>query len=54
VNCLAIWDHWVLAVMVHHPEQGDGHRYGAEVCKSVAQQLFGRTDISFAPGLGSK
>ncbi len=44
VNCLALWDRWVLAVMVHYPEQGDGHRYGAEVCESVAQQLFGRTD----------
>ncbi|SEF37559.1 Beta-lactamase enzyme family protein [Amycolatopsis pretoriensis] len=45
VNCLAIWDRWVLAVMVHYPEQGDGHRYGAAVCESVAQQLFGRTDV---------
>lgn len=44
VDCLAIWDRWVLAVMVHYPEQGDGHRYGAEVCETVAQQLFGRTD----------
>lgn len=43
VNCLAIWDHWVLAVMVHYPDQGDEHRYGAAVCKTVAQQLFGRT-----------
>jgi hypothetical protein len=48
VNCLAIWDHWVLAVMVHYPDQGDEHRYGAGVCKSVAQQLFGRTDAALA------
>ncbi|WP_410673596.1 serine hydrolase [Amycolatopsis sp. cmx-4-68] len=41
VNCLAIWDHWVLAVMVHYPDQGDEHRYGARVCMTVAQQLFG-------------
>lgn len=41
VNCLGIWDHWVLAVMVHYPDQGDDHRYGASVCKTVAQQLFG-------------
>ncbi|MEV5718525.1 serine hydrolase [Amycolatopsis mediterranei] len=50
VDCLAIWDHWVLAVMVHYPDQGDEHRYGATVCKDVAQQLFGRSDISLAPG----
>ncbi len=48
VNCLAIWDHWVLAVLVHYPDRGDEHRYGAEVCKTVAQQLFGRTDAGFA------
>ncbi|WP_103343156.1 serine hydrolase [Amycolatopsis sp. CA-126428] len=41
VNCLAIWDHWVLAVMVHYPDQGSEHRYGADVCMNVAQQLFG-------------
>jgi Beta-lactamase enzyme family len=41
VNCLAIWDHWVLAVMVHYPDQGTEHRYGADVCMNVAQQLFG-------------
>lgn len=41
VNCLAIWDRWVLAVMVRYPDQGDEHRYGARVCASVAQQLFG-------------
>ena len=46
VDCLAIWDRWVLAVMVHYPEQGDGHRYGAEVCETVAQQLFGRTNTA--------
>jgi len=50
VNCLAIWDHWVLAVLVHYPDQGDEHRYGAEVCKTVAQQLFGRTGAGLAPG----
>jgi hypothetical protein len=49
VNCLAIWDHWVLAVLVHYPDQGDEHRYGAEVCETVAQQLFGRVDAGFAP-----
>ncbi|MEU0793456.1 serine hydrolase [Amycolatopsis sp. NPDC005961] len=53
VNCLAIWDHWVLAVMVHYPDRGDEHRYGAEVCETVAQQLFGRVDPGFAPGPGT-
>ncbi|GAA1994406.1 serine hydrolase [Amycolatopsis minnesotensis] len=41
VNCMAIWDHWVLAVLVRYPDQGTEHRYGAGVCKTVAQQLFG-------------
>ncbi len=41
VNCLAIWDRWVLAVMIRYPSRGDEHRYGARVCSSVAQQLFG-------------
>ncbi|MET8852767.1 serine hydrolase [Amycolatopsis sp. NPDC004625] len=52
VDCLAGWDHWALAVLVHYPDQGDGHRYGAGVCKAVAQQLFERTDlgIGLAPG----
>jgi hypothetical protein len=50
VNCLAIWDHWVLAVLVRYPDQGDEHRYGAGVCKTVAQQLFGRTGAGFGPG----
>ncbi|WIX92995.1 serine hydrolase [Amycolatopsis sp. DG1A-15b] len=50
VNCLAIWEHWVLAVMVHYPDRGDEHRYGARVCADVAQQLFGRSDISLASG----
>ncbi|WP_328648656.1 class A beta-lactamase-related serine hydrolase [Amycolatopsis sp. NBC_00348] len=54
VNCLAMWDHWVLAVMVHYPDQGDDHHYGAEVCKSVAQQLFGRIDIGSTTGAGGK
>ncbi|WP_328453315.1 MULTISPECIES: serine hydrolase [unclassified Amycolatopsis] len=54
VNCLAMWDHWVLAVMVRYPDRGDGRRYGAEVCKSVAQQLFGRAGIGSAAGTGSK
>lgn len=40
VNCLGIWGHWVLAVMVRCPDRGDQHRYGAGVCSSVAQQLF--------------
>ncbi|MCR6487786.1 class A beta-lactamase-related serine hydrolase [Amycolatopsis sp. OK19-0408] len=48
VNCLAIWDRWVLAVLVHYPDQGDEHRHGAAVCESVAQQLFGRIDVGFA------
>ncbi|MBE8519646.1 serine hydrolase [Amycolatopsis sp. H6(2020)] len=41
VDCLGIWDHWVLAVMVRYPDQGNEHRYGADVCMNVAQQLFG-------------
>jgi hypothetical protein len=50
VNCLAVWDHWVLAVLVHYPDRGEEHRYGTEVCQSVAQQLFGRTGASSASG----
>ncbi|MFG1642698.1 serine hydrolase [Amycolatopsis sp. NPDC049252] len=52
VTCLAIWDHWALAVMVHYPDQGDEQRYGAGVCKTVAQRLFGRADIGFAAVAG--
>lgn len=40
VNCLGVWDHWVLAVMVRYPDRGDEHRYGARICSAVAQQLF--------------
>jgi hypothetical protein len=38
VNCLAITDDWVLAVLMRYPGS-KGLQYGANVCKSVAQQL---------------
>jgi hypothetical protein len=39
VNCLAIHADWVLAVLMRYP---GSHRlqYGADICRSVAQQLF--------------
>ncbi|MEV4758888.1 hypothetical protein AB0J86_27850 [Micromonospora sp. NPDC049559] len=38
VNCLALADDWVLAVMMRYPA-ARGLRYGARVCASVATQL---------------
>jgi hypothetical protein len=38
VNCLAVADDWVLAVMMRYPYER-GLDYGASVCKSVAEQL---------------
>ncbi|WP_434439248.1 serine hydrolase [Lentzea sp. E54] len=40
VNCLGIWDQWVLAVMIRYHDRGDEHLYGAGVCSTIAQQLF--------------
>jgi hypothetical protein len=39
VNCLAVTDGWVLAVMMRYPA-GYSLDYGAERCASVAAQLF--------------
>jgi hypothetical protein len=39
VNCLAIGDGWVLAVEQRYPESL-GLDHGADICKSVAQQLM--------------
>jgi hypothetical protein len=38
VNCLAIGQNWVLAVLMRYPGS-KGLQYGASVCKSVARQL---------------
>ncbi|MFI6094566.1 hypothetical protein ACIA8G_03380 [Lentzea sp. NPDC051213] len=40
VTCLAVWDGWSLAVLVRFKDRPGGHRYGAEVCATVADQLF--------------
>ena len=38
VNCLAVTDDWVLAVLLRYPQK-QGLDYGANVCASVATQL---------------
>jgi hypothetical protein len=38
INCLAVANDWVLAVLMRYPVKL-GLNYGASVCKSVAQQL---------------
>jgi hypothetical protein len=38
VNCLAVADDWVLAVMMRYPTER-GLDYGANVCRSVTEQL---------------
>jgi hypothetical protein len=38
VNCLAIAEDWVLAVLLRYPGS-NGLQHGANICKSVAQQL---------------
>lgn len=38
INCLAVADDWALAVMMRYPIER-GLDYGANVCKSVAEQL---------------
>jgi hypothetical protein len=42
VNCLAITDSWVIAVMMRYPAEYSLD-YGAERCASVARQLLNRT-----------
>jgi hypothetical protein len=39
LNCLAVTDDWVLAVLTRYPGKL-GLKYGANVCKTVAEQLF--------------
>ena len=39
VDCLAVQQDWVLAVMVRYPS-GDGLGFGADVCESVTEQLM--------------
>jgi hypothetical protein len=40
VNCLAVTDDWVLAVLMRYPNSNNGiPTYGASVCASVASQL---------------
>jgi hypothetical protein len=38
VTCLAVWDGWSLAVLTRY--QGRDHHHGAQVCATVADQLF--------------
>jgi hypothetical protein len=39
VNCLAVSDNWVMAVMMRYPSS-NGLEYGAGVCRSIAGQLL--------------
>jgi hypothetical protein len=39
VNCLGVWDHWSLAVLVRYPIRLD-LGYGAAACRDVTRQLF--------------
>ena len=39
LNCLAVTDNWVLAVLTRYPGRL-GLKYGANICKTVAEQLF--------------
>lgn len=39
VNCLAVWDHWTLAVLTNYPADL-GLDHGAAICEQVTQQLF--------------
>jgi hypothetical protein len=41
VNCLAVWDHWTLAVLTNYPATL-GLDHGAGICEQVTQQLFAR------------
>lgn len=50
VNCLAVQDTWVLAVMARYPI-ADGLRFGADVCASVTRQLLGTDPIADGHGL---
>lgn len=40
LNCLAVHDDWVLAVMLGYPNER-GLDYGADRCRDIAAQLFG-------------
>jgi hypothetical protein len=48
VNCLAVTDNWVLAVLLRYPQK-QGLDYGANVCSSVATQL-----VTTQPGAALK
>jgi hypothetical protein len=48
VNCLAVADKWVLAVLLRYPQK-QGLDYGADVCSSVATQL-----VTVQPGAALK
>ncbi len=39
VNCLAVWEDQVLAVVTSYPARL-GQKYGAAICRQVAEQLF--------------
>lgn len=53
VNCMAIQKDWVLTVMMRYPS-GDGLKFGAAVCTSVAQQLMNGTDTTQGGALPSE
>jgi hypothetical protein len=48
VNCLGLWDHWSLAVLVRYPIRL-GLGYGAAACRDVAGQLFSRSGRTGSP-----
>jgi hypothetical protein len=49
VNCLAIDNDWVLAVMLTYPG-GRGLGYGASACANVAKQVLGPKQVVVPPG----
>jgi hypothetical protein len=49
VNCLAVAERWVLAVLMRYPHTL-GLQYGAAVCRSVTEQLAPPQPSSAAPG----
>jgi hypothetical protein len=40
INCLAVHDDWILAIMTRYPERL-GFAYGGTVCEQVARQVLG-------------
>jgi hypothetical protein len=48
VNCLAVGNDWVLAVLMRYPVR-QGLEYGAGVCKQVTAQLVFQPKAALAP-----